>query len=454
MQGARDGTAEFHSSRPHRLHFVKIVYIAAMLATSELIREAAQIPQLEELLPRWREVPLYRDSLAREECKRPHFECFRSLPLLAKRDMRNGFPRNFLSNEQALDSLLEKNLVELEHTSGTSEERLPVVFGRGWWNAQEERALRLNGLVARILDEHPNIRRATLVPPACNGLTCPTVWMSREQRTVDNTLYVNLARIPFLLSDADLARMAMEIAEWSPQFLDLDPVHGVRFALYCEQHGIQFPSVRFVLCSYEFVSVVHRRILARVFGVPVYNLYGSTETGHLLMENERGEMKPSYDTAFLEIVNADAHGIGHLVVTTLTNDYMPLLRYRIGDLAERIERPYASNFIVHGRSRDALAARDGRRVTTWQVDQCFAGVDGIAHYELRQDENGDCVLRFVPDGAGPGEGELVRVSSQLDSLLALRHGFKAEAMPVLVPTASGKFRLTHRGAQPDLAVGI
>ncbi|MGB7769907.1 MAG: hypothetical protein WBN22_13780 [Verrucomicrobiia bacterium] len=415
-----------------------------MLATPELIREAAQIPQVEELLPRWREVPLYRHSLSRAGCERPNFECFKGLPLLAKRDMRNGFPRNFLPAGQLLESLLEKNLVELEHTSGTSEERLPVIFGRGWWNAQEERALRLNNVVARVLDEHPNMRRATLVPPACNGLTCPTVWMSREQRTLGNALFVNLARIPFLLSDADLARMAAEISEWSPQFLDLDPVHGVRFALYCEQRGLKFPSLRFVLCSYEFVSVVHRRILARVFGVPVFNLYGSTETGHLLMENERGEMKPSYDTAFLEIVDADARGIGELVVTTLTNDYMPLVRYRIGDLAERIEHPYGNNFIVHGRARDALAAGDGRRVTTWEVDQSFAGVDGIAHYELREDENGNCILRFVPDGAGPSERELSHVTLRLGALLGLRHEIKTEAMPVLVPAASGKFRLTCR----------
>ena len=419
-----------------------------MLATPELIREAAQIPKLEGLLPRWREVPLYRDSLARVGCEHASFECFKSLPLLGKRDMRNNFPQNFLAGRQSLESLLEKNLVELEHTSGTSEERLPVVFGRGWWNSQEERALRLNGLVARVLNEHPNARRATLVPPACNGLTCPTVWMSRGQRTLGNALYVNLARIPFLLNDADLARMAAEIAEWSPQFLDLDPVHGVRFALYCEQHGIRFPSLRFVLCSYEFVSVVHRRILTRAFGVPVFNLYGSTETGHLLMENERGEMKLSDETAFLEIVGADERGIGELVVTTLTNDYMPLVRYRIGDLAERIEQPYASNFVVHGRTRDALKAGNGHRVTTWQVDQCFTGADGIAHYELRQDESSACLLRFVPDGVGPTEGDLGRVTSRLRELLALRKAIPTEAMAVLVPAASGKFRLTHRATQP------
>ena len=318
---------------------------------------------------------------------------------------------------------------------------MPVIFGRGWWDAQEERALRLNGFVARVLDEFPNARRATLVPPACNGLTCPTVWMSREQRTVGNTLFINLARIPFVLDDAELARMAADVSAWSPQFLDLDPVHGAWFALFCERKGIRFPSLKFVLCSYEFASVAHRKILERVFGVPVFSLYGSTETGHLLMENspcvvesqgkpgvveqlttlgERGEMKPAYDTAFLEIADAGPDGIGHLLVTTLTNDYMPLLRYRIGDLVEKQTLPYGNRFVVHGRARDALTAGDGRRVTTRQVDECFSEANGIAHYELRQNEIGDYVLRFVPDGRGPAEAELRRVTTRLEALLAVR----------------------------------
>ena len=156
-----------------------------MLATPEIIRESSQRAQLEELLPRWRDVPLYRDSLG-SIASVQNLDCFKRLPLMAKPEMRNNFPQNFLPAGQSLEMLLEKNLIELEHTSGTSSERLPVIFGRGWWNAQEERALRLNSFVAKILDEFPNARRATITSPACNGLTCPTVWMSREQRTFGN----------------------------------------------------------------------------------------------------------------------------------------------------------------------------------------------------------------------------------------------------------------------------
>jgi phenylacetate-coenzyme A ligase PaaK-like adenylate-forming protein len=417
-----------------------------MLATPELIRETAQFSRLAELLPRWREVPLYRDSLGQFSA-RDFRDGFQQLPLLQKREMRAGFPQNFIP-AQSLENLLESQPVELEHTSGTSGERLPVIFPRGWWDAQEQRALRLNSFVAKILDEHPYARRATITPPACNGLTCPTVWMSRAERTLGNALFVNLARIPFVLSEKDLARMATDISEWSPQFLDVDPVHGAWFALYCERRGIKFPSLKFILCSYEFVSVVHRRILQRVFGVPVFNLFGSTETGHLLMENERGEMKPSYDTALLEIVDDDVRGVGDLIVTTFSNDYMPLLRYRIGDLAERRSRPYGTDFVIHGRANAALISASGERVTTWEVDRCFADAPGIAHYELRQNETGRAILRFIPENIGPSEKTLARLTSQLSALLGSRDKIEAQAMDLLLPAPSGKFRLTCPVSQP------
>jgi phenylacetate-CoA ligase len=406
-----------------------------MLATPEIMREATQLARVEEFLPRWRELPIYRIALENN---------FSRLPLIGKRELRENFPNNFLRAGQNLDALLENKSVELEHTSGTSEERTAVLFGRGWWNAQEARVLRLNSFVAQTLDAHPNARRATLVPPICNGLVCFSNYTSKSARTVDATRFVNQARIPFLVTDAEFARMAEEILEWSPVFLDLDPVHGAWFALYCERNKIKFPSVKFILCSYEFVSVVHRKILERVFGVPVFNLYGSTETGHLLMENERGEMKASLENVFYEIVEPDERGVGNLVVTTLTNEIMPLVRYRIGDLAERREEPYATNYLVHGRARDALFRRDGHRVTTLEVDQCFSDVNGIAHYQLRQAANGDCDLQFIADREVPGAEELNRVTARLENLLQLENKITVAAVEKLPPLTSGKFRLTCR----------
>ena len=404
--------------------------------------EAGQLARLEELLPRWREMPLYRALLSRlgTFAREP----MTHIPFITKRDMREGFPHNFLPSAAVLEAMLARNEVELEHTSGTSEERTPVLFRKGWWEEQEARVLRLNPFVAKVLDEHPGVRRATLTTPACNDRSCPVVWQSPAQRTFGNSRYVNLARIPFVLTEAELRRMAEEIIEWAPQFLDLSPVHGARLALFCEQHGLRFPSVKFILCSYEFVSVVHRRILQRVFGVPVFNLYGSTETGHLLMEDEHGVMHASHENALLEVVETDAHHVGDLVVTTLTNEYMPLLRYRIGDLVERSEQLRGAGYRVHGRVRDALRGPAGRRVTTWQVDQCFTEISGVMHYQLAQEENGACRLRYIPDGTGPTTAELAGLIDRLTDLLKPAVKIEAEAVAVLAPTHSGKFRLTCR----------
>jgi phenylacetate-CoA ligase len=411
----------------------------ALPATPEPMAEPAPWPRLAGLLPQWREIPLYRARLAAGIFSP---EDFARLPFVTKPELRENFPHNFLAPEQSLAAWLDEGRAELEYTSGTSQEQTPVMFRRGWWDEQEGRALRLNEFVAGALAENPAPRRATLTPPVCNGRACPTVWASREQRTIGASLFLNLARIPFTLAEADLARMAQEIAEWSPLFLDVDPVHAVWFALHCERQGLKFPSLQFILSSYEFTSVVHRRILQRAFGVPVLNLYGSTEAGHLLMEDTHGKMSPSAETAYLELVNVDAGGVGELVVTSLSNELMPLIRYRTGDLVARREEACGTTYVIHGRARDALRAGDGRRVTTLEVDRCFENVAGLAHYELRQAADGNCVLRFVPDVRGPEAMDLANVIRHLEALLQTPVKITAESLPMVVPTHSGKFRLT------------
>jgi phenylacetate-coenzyme A ligase PaaK-like adenylate-forming protein len=121
---------------------------------------------------------------------------------------------------------------------------------------------------------------------------------------------------------------------------------------------------------------------------------------------------------------------------------MPLLRYRIGDLAEQIAADGEPSYIVHGRAKDTLLAADGSRVTTWDVDQCFADAVGIAHYELRQVEGVGCTLRYIPDVRSPTAETLERITARLEKLLQTAGTIQAEAMTTLVPSASGKFRLT------------
>ena len=142
----------------------------------------------------------------------------------------------------------------------------------------------------------------------------------------------------------------------------------------------------------------------------------------------------------------DERGVGDLVVTTLTNDYMPLLRYRIGDLAERCEQPYATDYLVHGRARDTLRGRDGRRVTTLEVDQCFADAPASRITNFARMKAAIAFCATCPTRPGPTKETLSHVTSQLAALLKSPSEIKIEPMDVLVPSSSGKFRLTSPAA--------
>ncbi len=415
----------------------------------ERSRETGSLHRLGEMLPRWlSQVPLYRRTGHGLDRPSVLFEGFRRLPLISKADIRRGFPKNFLPDGVDLETLLGLDLVELEHTSGTSEPRIPLLLARGWWAEQEERALRLNSFVARVLDEFPEARRVTIVSPVCSGDICYKGVPSQAERVVGQALYVNLSRHPFLWSEADLARMAEETLAWQPQFLDVDPVYGMLFARYCERRGLHLPSLQFILCSYEYPSVAHRRVLQRVFGVPVFDLYGSTETGHLLMETVEGRMAPSHETAYLEVIQPDAGGVGELIVTTLTNDYMPLIRYRIGDLVEPVKTTAGTDYRVHGRSDEAFVRPDGARVTTLRVDDCFEGLAGIAHYQLSRRSGEEWLLRFVPEATPPHRAELAELQRRLQRTLAAKN-LALQETDSLLAEASGKFRLVYPNPRGD-----
>jgi phenylacetate-CoA ligase len=359
------------------------------------------------------------------------------LPRISKQELRDHSPEAFLPRRFTLAALTAAGLIEEESTSGTSGASVRVIFGRTWWAEQEARALRQNPLIRALLTADPSAKRAVFTTPGCSGVSCFARWLNVEQRTLGATLYVNQERIPFSLPESKLAKMAEETATWAPAFLDVDPVHGMWFALYCERRGLHFPSLRFILTSYEYTSVVHRRIMERVFGVPVINLYGSSETGHLLIETENQTALPSTQTATLELVDRDDRGVGQFLVTTHTNPYLPLLRYAIGDYAEQADAGY----IVHGRVRDALRRADGSVATTRQVDALFTDLGDIAHYQVRQQADGQLELFLMPVEAGDA---LTASAALLGACLpALLGGaVTVRTGDMIAPEDSGKFRLT------------
>ena len=85
---------------------------------------------------------------------------------------------------------------------------------------------------------------------------------------------------------------------------------------------------------------------------------------------------------------------GELVITTLTKEALPLLRYRTADIAAVDAAPCACGRTlarmgpVHGRRDDMLILR-GVNVYPSEIEHVLLGVDGVApHYELTVERPG------------------------------------------------------------------
>lgn len=424
-----------------------------MLTTQPQIIDTDPLARLEEALPEWlARIPIYQGekySMPVDDTGASFESRLARLPFIKKSDLRNGFPENFLGPTGNLEDLIERRLVEVEYTSGTSEDRTELLLPFGWWDGQELAALRQNRFVAELLDANPQARRVTINSPVCNNDISYKTIPTRNERIVRNSLFLSLSRFPFLWDESELSRMVAEAQEWAPLFLDVDPVYGMIFAQHCLRHGIKLPSLRFIFCSYAFSSVNHVRILERAFGVPVFNLYGSTETGHLLMDNGKGRLTPSPETAYLEVININSKGIGELVVSTLTNDYMPLIRFRIGDFVEKTGKLGGATYKVHGRVKDAFNLASGNTVTVAEIDRCFEGLEGVSHYQLLQTAAKHWKLRYAKEAVDPTSDTLKEIASRLGTALESPGSVELEKTDLFLPEGSGKFRLCQPLAQPE-----
>ncbi|WP_238015659.1 AMP-binding protein [Dactylosporangium sp. AC04546] len=103
--------------------------------------------------------------------------------------------------------------------------------------------------------------------------------------------------------------------------------------------GADFPALRALFVGGEPVSAARKARIAALWGAPVVEEYGATETGTLAGECEHGRMHLWADRAIFEVLDPATGrlagaGRGQLVVTPLYREAMPLLRYNIEDDVE------------------------------------------------------------------------------------------------------------------------
>lgn len=107
---------------------------------------------------------------------------------------------------------------------------------------------------------------------------------------------------------------------------------------FIEREGLRVYSPRAIMTSAGTLFPHMRDTIGRIFKAPVFNRYGSREVGAIASECEHHHgLHVCIPTHYVEIIRSDGNPtnpgeVGEIVVTSLVNYAMPLIRYRIGDM--------------------------------------------------------------------------------------------------------------------------
>ncbi len=218
------------------------------------------------------------------------------------------------------------------------------------------------------------------------------------------------------LSAYDMSAEAMDqyiasIMAYQPELLLSYPSILEVFADHCRRKDVKFGSLCAIITSAETLWPHQREGIEASFGVRVFDRYGSREVGDVAQECENHlGLHVGADCVLVEIVDASGQPckpgeVGDLLVTSLHNHGMPLVRYAIGDRAAwAVESrctcgrglPLLSG--VEGRSMDVVRTKSGQHIggTYWTI--LLRSRPGISRFQVVQDTLDGIEVKYVRDG--------------------------------------------------------
>lgn len=403
-------------------------------------------------------IPFYAKYRAATAGERSLDELLAELPLLFKKDVRAALPKSWVPAGRDPRAELASGDLEMVETSGSTEDRLRILWDKGWWLTQEERAMRTNPVVARALDD-PDYREAILTTPVCGGGVCHTGDLGYEERCDEHRVFLNMKPDPTFWRAPDMDRMIDEIARHRTMGLEADPAYLAALARHAARHGRTIEVSGFTQLTYAMTTRAHLRTIREAYSGPIYQLYGASEVGVLFMEGDDGYLHHAPFTTHVELLPArvatpGASDVALVVVTTLDRVAQPLLRFVVGDLvqvAPQVPRKFTSVAAlksIEGRVQDAVVRPDGGLVTTGAIDRAMETlVDRVQDYQVTQSTPAAVTVDVVPRSGANAETAVREVLAPL--FVGLETTVRKSA--AIQAEASGKFRIVRRAFPIDVA---
>jgi phenylacetate-CoA ligase len=231
------------------------------------------------------------------------------------------------------------------------------------------------------------------------------------------------------------------------------------FAQFIETHKIKVHSPVSVMSAASTLHPEMRETIERAFNCKVFNRYGSREVGDMACECERHEgLHVSSFTHYLEILDNDLKPckndeLGTIVVTSLTNYTMPLIRYEIGDMAITTSRkcscgrglPLVKEIV--GRDNDLFVNKEGKKIHTASINTLFYFKEFIHHYQVIQKSVDHLVVKIVLSSKSAKydiPAELDSLREAIGNVMGNPRKVEITICKTINPSRTGKYRFTIR----------
>lgn len=193
----------------------------------------------------------------------------------------------------------------------------------------------------------------------------------------------------------------------------------------------------------------YKRKVEAQYGLPFMTLWGSVELGAGAAECEqrRGGMHIFSDLFLLEILDPETHvplpdgEEGEVVVTPLLNEAMPLIRYRMGDVAKVLPyqpcscgRTLPKMSMVKGRISQIVNVK-GKKILPLDIEEVMASTEGLAdNYQIVVDKPGELERLKMKMEYRPEVKELGALKSRVERAVHQQLGVESEVE--LVPSGA------------------
>lgn len=241
--------------------------------------------------------------------------------------------------------------------------------------------------------------------------------------------------------EQELRQWARFIKSWQPVLIQGYASIIADVAKFIVDNKLFMPkSIIGVYSTAEVLYDWQREVMEQAFHCRVTNQYGCREIPNIGLECSHGNMHVFSDMVYLESGEDE-----QLLITSLTNKLMPMIRYANGDTGKLKQgqcacgSPFPMMEMGLCRSNDFIKTRGGKKIAPSYFNRLLDGVNGIRQYQFIQTQLDRIELNLNMMGKIYPELER-QIRKKIHEDIDPGMGFEICEMDEIKRTMSGKYR--------------